>query len=302
MIATALAVTTAAGCAAQREAQWDVEPAKQTQQTEQPAQQTPAEGGEASSLAQQAEDAWSNRGDQASLEKAIATLEKLAEQNPTDASIHARLSRAYFFLADAHMRKQGAGSDAYLSTFEKGTAAGERALGVRNEEFRKQVTSGTPVEKAASTLQKEDVEAAYWYASNLGKWARAKGFATTLGNKDKIKSVMDRVLALDPEFFHAAPHRYFGAFYAVAPAFAGGDLNKSKEHFEKSLAIAPGYAGTKVLMAETYAVKKQDRELFDKLLDEVLATPDEVIPGLEPETRNEKAKAQELKAQAAELF
>jgi hypothetical protein len=57
-----------------------------------------------------------------------------------------------------------------------------------------------------------------------------------------------------------------------------------------------------VLMAESYAVKKQDRALFAKLLDEVLATPDAVIPDLVPETRIEKDKARELKAKIDDLF
>ena len=113
---------------------------------------------------------------------------------------------------------------------------------------------------------------------------------------------MSRVLELDPEFLHGAADRYFGAFYAVAPSFAGGDMNKSKEHFEKSLERAPLYAATKVLMADVYAAKKQDRALYDKLLDEVIAMPVEALPDMIPETKVEKEKAQELKAKAAEKF
>jgi len=216
--------------------------------------------------------------------------------------VHTRLSRAYYVLADGHLRKQGTSSEPYLETFEKGAAAGERALAASNAEFKRQVTSGRSVDQAIRVIGPESIEAAYWYASNLGKWARAKGFATTLGNKDRIYAVMSRILELDPNFFHGAPHRYFGGYYAVAPGFAGGDMRKSKEHFDKSLALAPSYIGTKVLMAELYAVKQQDRPLFDRLLDEALATAEDVLPGLEPETRIEKEKAREMKARAAELF
>jgi hypothetical protein len=162
------------------------------------------------------------------------------------------------------------------------------------------VTKDEKVEEAIKVVGKEGLEAMYWYAVNLGKWSRAKGLATLLGNKDRVKGVLTRVLELDETFFHGAPHRYFGAYYSLLPV--GRDLEKSRQHFEKSLAIAPGYAGTKVLMAETYAVKKQDRALFDKLLDEVLAMPEGAIPGLEPETRVEKQKARELKGQADDLF
>lgn len=292
ILLTSLVAISLVGCAAKREAQWDATPTTPSQPADATAQQ---------SLQQEAEAAWAKRDDEQSLRAAIAAYEKLAAQG-ADPAVHTRLSRAYYFLADGHLRKQGTTSEAYLETFEKGTAAGERALAASNADFKAKVTSGEGVEKAIAVIGKESIEPAYWYASNLGKWARAKGFATTLGNKDKIKAVMDKVLSLDPEFFHAAPHRYFGAFYAVAPGFAGGDMNKSKEHFEKAISLAPNYAGTRVLMAETYAAKLKDRELFTKLLDEVIALDDNAIPDLVPETKNEKEKAKELKAKTDELM
>lgn len=287
LVAAAVVV---AGCGAGRQAQWDT--------SNKPADGEMA-GDAASGVMEEAAKAWENRGDEASLRSAIEGWEKVVAANPGDAQTHAMLARAWYFLADAHLRGD---KEKYLAAFEKGVAAGERGLAAASPAFKQEVTGGVPFEQAVKKVGKEGLESMYWYASNLGKWARAKGFATTLGNKDKIKSAMDRALELDPTYFHGAPHRYFGAFYAVAPGFAGGDMNKSKEHYEKSLEIAPGYVGTKVLYADTYAVKKQDRALFDRLLEEVLAAPDDVIPGLEPETRNEKEKAQELKSKATELF
>jgi tetratricopeptide (TPR) repeat protein len=280
-----------AGCAAKRQTHWDAAVKEAPEAAE---EQTLA-------LAREAEALWEKREDPEALRGAIGRWEALVELTG-DARVHTRLSRAWYFLADAHLRKGGTTSAPYLEAFEKGIAAGERALGAGNPEFKRQVTSGTSVEKAIAVIGKDEAEAAYWYATNLGKWARAKGFATTLANKDKVKAVMDRVLAVDEDLFHGAPDRYFGAFYAVAPGFAGGDMVKSREHFEKSLLRAPDYVGTKVLMADTYAAKLKDRALFERLLDEVLATADDVLPGLEPETRAEKEKAREMKAQIDELL
>jgi hypothetical protein len=219
---------------------------------------------------------------------------------PPDAETLARLARAHYFMADAHLRAGGPHDEQYLATFEKGIAAGERALAAISPEFKARVTKDERVEEAIKVVGKEGIDAMYWYAVNLGKWSRAKGLAALLGNKDRVRGVIERVLALDEAFFYGAPHRYFGAYFALLPV--GRDLDKSRQHFERSLALAPAYAGTKVLMAETYAVKKQDRALFDKLLGEVLAMPDNAIPGLEPETRVEKEKARELQEKADELF
>ena len=224
---------------------------------------------------------------------------RLAER-PDDGDTLARLARAYYVLADGHLRSLGPKDERYLGAFEKGVAAGERALATLSPEFKSKVTRDEKVEEAIQVVGKEGLPAMYWYAVNLGKWSRAKGIAALLGNKDRVKGVLERVQALDETFFHGAPHRYFGVYWSLLPV--GRDLDKSKQHFDKSLAIAPNYVGTKVLMAESYAVKKQDRALFARLLDEVLATPDEVIPDLVPETRIEKGKARELKAKIDDLF
>jgi hypothetical protein len=110
------------------------------------------------------------------------------------------------------------------------------------------------------------------------------------------------VYELDREFFHGAADRYFGAFYAVAPSFAGGDINKSYEHFQESLKREPKYLATYVLIAELYAPKAQDPKIFDEHVKFVLDAPLDIIPGLEPEAAIEKKKAELLLKKKDELF
>lgn len=242
---------------------------------------------------------WANRGDRASVEKAIAALERATSLKPEDGESLAFLARAYFFLADGHLRHDAA---ARMATYEKGTAAGERALVALNPDFRRRVTSGEKVDQAIGVVGSEGLSAMYWYATNLGKWATDKGLAARLGNKDRIYAVMSRVLALDEKYFHGAPHRYFGAYYAILPGFAGRDMNKSKDHFEKALAIAPNYPATRVLYAQWYAVGTQNRPLFDEQLKAVLDAKEDAVPDVAPEIKNEKEKARELLAKADDLF
>jgi tetratricopeptide (TPR) repeat protein len=298
--ATALliAAALASGCSAGRKSQFDYKPTDAVKA---------AEGETFESKLAEGDAAWGKRDDKASLEVAIKAWERASELKPDDAAVLAKLARGYYLLADGHLRKLGNAAPEYLSTFEKGVAYGERALATASPKFKEHVVAGGKIEEGVKLVDASCgvcLEAMYWYASSLGKWARAKGFTTTLGNKDRILGVMTKALEMDPEgkFFYGAVQRYFGSFYGVAPGFAGGDMNKSKDFFEKSLAIAPNYAGTKVLYADVWAVKKQDRALFDKLLDEVLAMPDDALPDAVPEIRIEKEKAKELKAKAAELF
>lgn len=256
-------------------------------------------GADISAIIAKGDGNWEKRADEASLRAALADWEKAAETDGKNFELMVKLTRGHYFLADAYLRGN---EKEYLVVMDKAVKYGEKAMVVASPEFETKMRDGGKIPEAVKTVPKEGVPAMYWYASALGKWAKKKGFAVLLGQKDNVKATMDRCLELDPNFYYGGPHRYFGAFYAIAPAFAGGDLEKSKVHFNKSLEIEPNYVGTKVLWAAELAVKQQDEDTFDKLLAEVLATPDDVIPELKPEIIAEKAKAKELMAERDDLF
>ena len=245
--------------------------------------------------------AWAKRDDRAQADAAIKAWSKAAELDPTNGDVRANLARAHYYYAEAFLRDE-ASKDQLLATLEKGTTWGEESIVILSPEFAKRAAANEKFEEAVKVADAKAIAGLYWYGVNLGRWARAKGIATLLGNKDKAKAVMDRVLELDEKFFYGAPHRYFGAYYSLLPSIAGRDPDKSKEHFEKSLAIEPKYVGTKVLYADTYAVKTQNKDLFKKLLDEAIASPDDVIPELAAETKVEKQKAAALLKQIDDLF
>ena len=66
--------------------------------------------------------------------------------------------------------------------------------------------------------------------------------------------------------------------------------------------IEPNYFGTKTLMAQYLAVKTQDRELFEKILKEVIAGDINVIPEVMPMQKIEQERAKELLEQIEDLF
>jgi tetratricopeptide (TPR) repeat protein len=299
VVALALALEVA-GCAG-RKTVWTEEPAK----TQPNAGATAAAQGEGAEQAQQnpnvaeGDAKWAQRTSAENIKAAIAAWEKAAAETPGDMELLVKLTRAHYFLADGYLRND---DKEYLKVMDKGVEWGERAMAAASPEFAKMMGEKKKLPEAVKVVPKEGVPAMYWYASSLGKWAKKKGFAVLLGQKDNVKATMDRCLELDPNYYHGGPHRYFGAYYAIAPGFAGGDLEKSKVHFKKSLEIAPNFPGTKVLWAQELAVKQQNEELFDKLLAEVLETPDNAIPDLVPEIMVEKQKARELQANKDELF
>ncbi|MEY4631662.1 MAG: hypothetical protein RIQ81_1782 [Pseudomonadota bacterium] len=241
---------------------------------------------------------WGKRLNQSDLEASLRLFEQLVNQDANDVESLVYLTRGYYFLADGHMTEEAQKK----ATWETGTAWGERALAT-NASFRKRVKDeGKKIEEALDTLTAAEVPALYWTASNLGKWARLSGLPTMLANKNRIRLMIERVEALKPDYFYGAAPRYWGAYYAVAPSFAGGSLTKSEENFQRSLKMSNDYFGTHVLIADTLAPKKGDKEMFKKHLEFVLKAKPESLPDIVPEQIVEQRKAKKMMDKMAEYF
>lgn len=274
------------------------------------------EQGEFTTALAEADALWANRLNKDDLVKAINVMERavkmpaadLSEQERVDkiAETFERLSRAYYLYADSHLRleaaNEGDNDDEIMEVFEKGVQSAEKAIALRDPAFAKAVMERpNKWQDAVVNADPKALPALYWYATNLGKWALLEGIATILARKDDIKVTMDWAIQHDPNYFYGAPHRYFGVYHTKVP-IGGGAPPKSKESFEASLAAAPNYLATKVLMAESYAVLTGDRALFDQLLTEVLAADPAAAPEVLAENTLEQRKAEKLRAAADDFF
>lgn len=281
--ALALCALTAVACGAKRNTAYLTEQA--------------AGAGAEATLGEQAAAAWDDREDTARLKEALQLYEQLAEKEPDARSHKEHLSRGYYLLGIGHLDD----AEEQLAAWDSGASWGERILG-QNDAFRACVEGGAEDYACLEHASKDDVPGIYWAYANMGKWAVAKGFATVLKHKNKLKAFIDRVHALDADYYYAAGDRGLGAFYAKVPGFAGGDPEKGREHFEASLAVAPDYFSSKLLMAQYYCVKVQDKELFVKLLNEVIAGDPTVYEDVIPIQKLEQENAKALLEQADDLF
>jgi len=290
-----LALAGVPGCGGSYESAWD-EPTEQTDQ--------PAESAETATqreqLIAQGDEAWLGRSDPDQIRAAVAAWEQATEIDGDDHETWVKISRAYYFLTDGHLRFSA--EDQMLETYQHGIQAAERALRALSPEFAQAMAAGEPVTGALASLEPNAVPALYWRATNLGKWARLDGFATLLSFKDEIRAIMTRCMELDRAYFFAGPDRYFGAFFSIAPAYAGGDLDLSRRHFDESIRQHPNYFGTHVLYAQELAVKLQNREMFMEHLNLVINGDPDSLEGAEPENRVEQRKAQLLIERVDDLF
>lgn len=260
----------------------------------------PVKVGDATAQLQAADAHWAKREDKNEALAAIAAWEAAEKLDPTDASIPLKLTYAWYFLANAHLFWEE-DEDGMKAAYDKGVTSGERAITLLSPAFAEQIRNGKAWEQAIPSVQKEGQPALYWYATNLGRWATLDGITTLLSNKDRVFAIMEHCLKLDETYFHGAPHRYFGVAYTKIP-FPSGDLPRARKSFERAIELDDKYADTRILFAESYASKAGEKELYLKLVNEVLAMPDDVYPDLVPETRNAKRKAKKMLEDAADLF
>lgn len=269
------------------------------------------ETGDFAALLAEAESHWANRTEQAEVEAAIAAWERaLHVETPGNRRadlypVLVHLSRAYYLLADGHLRfaeLPRAEREAQMkATYAEGIQYGQLAMSVQNEAWNRALLYETPIPEAVEVMGIDDVPGMYWYSTNMGKWAILDGTPTILAHKDDIAAIMGRIQDLDREFFYAASDRYFGAYYTKVPV-GNPDVERARAHFEMAIDFEPNYFATRVLLADDYARAVQNRDLFVEQLEYVLNGDPDLLPDVAPENRIEQRKARELLDNVDEYF
>lgn len=293
---TAIALSGLAACAsAGRTAAWEKEGSAAPTTAQ-------AAAADTSELTAEAEALWAQRDDKAKLEMAIAKWEEALAAAPEDAEVLTRLARAHYFLADGFLALEEGVQETEFEVYKKGVDYGERALIALEPGFGADMRAGKSFEEAISKISEDGMRAAYWYSTNLGRFASKQGLGERLYYKDKLKTAMERILELDPKFYYGAADRYFGAFYSILPGIAGRDTDRSARHFESSLEIAPEYLGTRVVKAQFLSTAIDDEDMYREELEKVLAMPDTDNPDIAPENRAAKRTATKMLAEIDERF
>jgi hypothetical protein len=260
---------------------------------------TEVDTSQATELAQKADELWEARVDEAKLTAALAAYEELHTLDPANRHALVQLTRGWYFFGDAFSPDEDTQIDRWGTAITWGTKciAG-------NEKIADAIADNIKEKDAVQHATKADAPCLYWTSTALGKWAKAQSLSKTLKFLPTVKAYMTKTEELDPTYYHYGPARYWGAYYAALPSFAGRDLDKSAEYFAASIQAAPYYLPTRVLRAQYLAVATQDVALFDADLKYVLDANADSKPaaGITPENVKDQGKAQKLLDTRHELF
>lgn len=158
-------------------------------------------------------------------------------------------------------------------------------------------------DKIAKT-EKTQVPLLFSVGSIWGTWiAQGPEPVEAMADLPKVEALMDRVLQLDPGYYYGGPHLFKAIILSARPVQYGGDLQKAEFHFKKAIDFSQGhFLMTKVYYAQYYAKQRLDRDLFIKILNQVLATPVDIEPDLTLINTLAQEKAKTLLTQVDEFF
>lgn len=147
------------------------------------------------------------------------------------------------------------------------------SMDVRYPGFTDALLSNEGLDSYIEAFSEEDVALMYWLASAWFGPVSIDSFDfEILLRLPAVIRVLDRAYELEPEFGNGSIEELYIAVYAALPADMGGGRDKSREAFERVVAIQQGSsAGPYVSLALSVARLEQDVDWFVELMETALA-------------------------------
>ncbi|MFZ2490230.1 MAG: TRAP transporter TatT component family protein [Thermoanaerobaculia bacterium] len=177
-------------------------------------------------------------GDAQSLRRAIAAYENVLASTPDDARLLGRLAETHVLYGAAYAndaREKG-------RWYRAGIRYAERAMAT-NEGFRSRIAADGSIGDAVSALTADEDEmhamllwvtgVSYYFKECTGPRALVY-FRWML----RTKEVMERMLALNPEFENGAVLFSLGIYHLALPPGAGRDMKRSEEFLTRAVAAS----------------------------------------------------------------
>ncbi len=245
---------------------------------------------------------------------ALKTMDSLLEGSPDNPKLLLAASSGYtqyayaYVLQDAQMEEDGHPEqakekfDRAKKLFHRAWGYGFRGLDARHKGFTAAFASDRSAALAGMT--RNDVPMLYWTAAALAaQISISKDDMVMVGRLPEVEAMMSKALELDEAFSDGAIHEFLLTYDASVSEAAGGSLARAREHYERALVLSSGQkVSILVSWAEAVAVQKQDRKLFNELLDKALAFDSEGQPRFRLVNMIAQRRAKWLKTKASDLF
>jgi len=124
-----------------------------------------------------------------------------------------------------------------------------------------------------SGIRPKNAEFLYTYGFASLAYLRAHSSdVNSLAELPQIEALFNHYLDISGDAVNSSAYTYMGILLTLRPPALGGEPERAREYFEKAIALTDGKdLGAKVEFARGYAKKLYEREMHDRLLNEVMA-------------------------------
>ena len=146
-----------------------------------------------------------------------------------------------------------------------------RGLEVKHPGWEKVLRANPKTAVLAAT--KADVPLLYWTAAAWGSAiSLSKDNPDLVADQPIVEALIDRALALDPDFGNGALHEFLITYEPSRQGVPGDATLRSRQHFDRAMELTKGgQAGPLVALAEAVSIKTQNVAEFKTLLNRALA-------------------------------
>jgi tetratricopeptide (TPR) repeat protein len=160
-----------------------------------------------------------------------------------------------------------------------------------DQEKRRYFEHGVAMGQRAVAQQPARAEGHFWLAANYGGLSEIQGIWHALQMVQKVRSEMETVLRLQPDYEDGNAYRALGEIARQLPGVLGGNRKRAITYFEQGLRVAPHNMALKFALARVY-LEADQAEASQRLVTEILQMP--VRPARAQADRRTQDKARQL--------
>jgi hypothetical protein len=159
------------------------------------------------------------------------------------------------------------------------------------EERRAALERGITAGETAARLRPDRPEGHYWLAADMGALAESFGLSQGLKYRSRIRTELERVMEIDPDWEQASAVTALGRWYYLVPRLFGGSRSKADEQYRRALDRFPDSVTALFFLAESQQAQhkvSETRQLLQRIVDAPISGE------WAPEIRDFKRKAVDI--------
>ncbi len=217
----------------------------------------------------------------------VLLADGMALSSPDDLGARRNAAELYALYASAFVDNATRAALLWDKAFDHAAAA----MALENEAFaERREAVFAQFEPVAATIGEDQAGTLFVLVAAWAGYIKSHaGDFTVLTDLPKLTLLLDRLMELAPDMRHSAPRLIKARMDMLLPPAYGGDPEAAREQFEAAVAVTEGaYLPALTAYAEFYARPLFKRQLFEDLLQRVLAAD----PAAQPETTLANTMAQ----------